>query len=83
MRVPACDRENSATENRNPKWKNTKHAIDLQSHIQSRLRTERFIRNCKLLSPVVPPETIDATECRYPALGAHACPGEDENAPRG
>jgi hypothetical protein len=33
-----------------------------------------------LLDPVVPPETIDATERGYPALGAYACPCEDEEA---
>ena len=33
-----------------------------------------------LLDPVVPPETVDTPECRYPALGAYARPCQDEKA---
>ena len=36
------------------------------------------IRRGYLFDPVVPPQTIDVTERRYPALGAYACPGEDK-----
>jgi len=38
------------------------------------------IRRGYLFDPVVPPQTIDVTERRYPALGAYACPGEDKEA---
>lgn len=33
-----------------------------------------------LLNPVVAPRPANVTERRYPALGAYACPREDEDA---
>jgi hypothetical protein len=56
------------------------HGIELPH--QPGIATPR-IRRGYLLDPVVPPETLDATERRYPALGAYTCPGEDEDFIRG
>ena len=53
------------------------HGIELPH--QPGIATPR-IRRGYLFDPVVPPQTIDATEGRYPALGAYACPGEDEES---
>jgi hypothetical protein len=53
------------------------HGIELPH--QPGIATPR-IRRGYLFDPVVPSQTIDATERRYPALGAYACPGEDEES---
>jgi len=55
----------------------TAHGIELP--YERGIATPRVGRG-DFFDPVVPPETIDATERRYPALGAYACPCEDEEA---
>jgi hypothetical protein len=46
--------------------------------VRSRLTVR--MRRRDVLDSVVTPETIDAPERRYPALGAYACPCEDEDS---
>jgi hypothetical protein len=41
------------------------------------------MRRSNLFDSVVAPQSADASEGRYPALGAYACPGEDEDPIRG
>ena len=65
-RVGRCRRRDTPT-----------HRVELPD--QPGIATPR-IRRGDLFDPVVPPQTIDATERRYPALGAYACPCEDEEA---
>ena len=53
------------------------HGIELPH--QPGIATPR-IRRGYLFDPVVAPQPVDATERRYPAFGAYACPCEDEEA---
>src|ERR1039458_3540204 len=53
------------------------HRVELPD--QPGIATPRVGRG-DFLDSVVAPETIDATERRYPAFGAYACPCEDEES---